>query len=342
MGESTNYMVSLEQLVRLRDAGSLSDAEFAQERSQLLKLHQPVVADTDGNIERKPNDGGGRAIFFMSYAIMMIPTYVLPYFGSNSLVANVLWPAFGRGGLPVFWLHVLALYLLVVICWHRGSRIEAPWLPAFPAIAALFDLVPFLNWIPLVPTGCHIAALIIGVSRPTIDESQAGCGKSLIGLAGFVAIAACGFFSVPSNSPNDQTATPNDTYSTLNDTAADADQEMPIAVSQEPLSDESQLLESAPAQPEAHQTVNTTPGPVPNDVVVQDSLKVATLRALDTGRLAAWQEGRKTGTATPSAPIAITGGTCRTLIVTDIAEGRATGSVSTTWCRQASGSWSRR
>lgn len=119
------------------------------------------------------------ATFFICYVLALIPTYILPYFGSNSLIVSGLLTS------TPFWLHLSALYVSIVIAWFRGRLIRRSWLPVFPAIAAAFDVAPGLNWIPLIPTALHVATLIMGVTQ----EAQADCiigTKRLIG-------SACGF-----------------------------------------------------------------------------------------------------------------------------------------------------
>lgn len=338
MSESNEYIVSLEQLVRLRDAGSLTEAEFTQERANLLNLHRVAgepKPNTREQLDEQPVDFGGGAPFFISYIVFMIPTYVLPYLGSNSIVANGLWSAVGMGFLPQFWLHVLALYALVVICWTRGARIRVPWLPVFPALAAVFDLVPILSWIPLVPTGCHVAALIIGVSRPAVESPAFTRGRNFAGFAGFVAIAAYGLLYPAAIATRTvaQVAAPSE--------IAAASEDEPVEFTSEttgPVSDAAAYEVSEPAKISAADA--GSPEPSSEVIVVGDPLDVATHKALNFGKVTAWREGDRSGTVTPSTEVAISGSSCRTAV---IAEGDSRlGSISTTWCRTEGRPWERR
>ena len=54
----------------------------------------------------------------------MIPTYYLPYKGSNSAVMGAIMASAEAGINPYFWLHLAALLALVVITWFRGVLID--------------------------------------------------------------------------------------------------------------------------------------------------------------------------------------------------------------------------
>lgn len=97
------------------------------------------------------------------YILVMVPTYVLPYFGSNSVVIGAVT---GGATLPAFLVHLACLIALCVFARMRGQIIGKGWLVALPVVAAVFDLVPLLNWIPLVPTAFHVAAIVIGAQEP--------------------------------------------------------------------------------------------------------------------------------------------------------------------------------
>ena len=106
---------------------------------------------------------GNPAFFVGLYIIFMVPTYLLPYMGSNSSVLNASGISAGAGMNPLFWLHLLALAVLVALAWFRGANVAKAWLVVFPILALVFDLVPGLSSIPLVPTVMHLFAIILGV-----------------------------------------------------------------------------------------------------------------------------------------------------------------------------------
>lgn len=106
--------------------------------------------------------------FVILYLVAIIPSYLLPYVGSNSSVINATGAALGIGFTVFFWMHVTTLYLAGIIAWFRGLSIGKSWLPIFPFLAAVFDLSPGFSWIPLLPTLFHVLALVLGV----IGESK--------------------------------------------------------------------------------------------------------------------------------------------------------------------------
>ncbi len=102
-------------------------------------------------------------VFAIAYVTLMIPTYLLPWLGSNSAVLNVVGAAIGHGMTPQWWAHAWCLVMLILMAWLRGDFIGKKYLPVFPFLAAVFDLTPGLSMIPLIPTALHLAAIIIGV-----------------------------------------------------------------------------------------------------------------------------------------------------------------------------------
>ena len=107
---------------------------------------------------------GNAVVFVIVYILFMVPTYFLPWLGSNSALLNTAGVASGVGIHPLFWLHLGALAVLVVVTWFRASLVNKQWIVVFPILATVFDLVPGLNMIPLVPTVMHLLAIILGVA----------------------------------------------------------------------------------------------------------------------------------------------------------------------------------
>lgn len=105
-------------------------------------------------------------VFVGVYLFFMLWTYYLPYVGSNSATVGAIHAAAGSVN-KAFWAHLICLGILVAITWYRGSVIGKTWIMIFPIIATMFDIVPVLSWIPLVPTIMHLAAIIMGVRGRT-------------------------------------------------------------------------------------------------------------------------------------------------------------------------------
>lgn len=113
---------------------------------------------------------GNTVVFVILYILFMLPTYYLPYLGSNSAILGALGAAAGAGVNPAFWPHLGSLIVLIVVAWFRGALIDKKWLIIFPILATVFDLTPGINNIPLVPTVMHLLAIILGVvGAKTVD-----------------------------------------------------------------------------------------------------------------------------------------------------------------------------
>jgi len=139
--------------------------------------------------------------FLLFYLLGMIPTYILPYFGSNSVVAQTATALVsGSGfGLTGTVLHAGALLSLIYVAWARSKVSGKTVLIAFPVVAAVFDLVPILSAIPLVPTVLHVIALVQGFSGPDEAESEldglaARPLMGLLGIYGVTVVAAIAMF----------------------------------------------------------------------------------------------------------------------------------------------------
>lgn len=129
--------------------------------------------------------------FFVLYLLFLLPTYYLPYVGSNSSVVNAIGAAVGAGLSPQFWAHIASLFVLVVVTWLRGCAISKQWIVVFPLIAAVFDMTPGLSLIPLLPTAMHVVALIMGARGATSTEQV-----TRVPVAGAITAGVVGAFIV--------------------------------------------------------------------------------------------------------------------------------------------------
>lgn len=151
-----------------------------------------------------------RTVFFaLSYIALLIPTYVLPYFGSNSTLLNAASTATGLGPTPMWWMHAWCLAMLVIVAWGRGVRVEKQFLPVLSFVAALFDLTPVLSSIPFVPTILHIVVLILGITGKENGDSVS-IAKRLV-VAGIVAtgITLAGIVTFVTTKPTVKAALPS-------------------------------------------------------------------------------------------------------------------------------------
>lgn len=111
-------------------------------------------------------------VFVIAYLVLMVPTYFLPYFGSNSAIANLTLSAVGHvGPTPQWWFHMWSLSMLLLITYVRASIVNRKNLPLFPALAMAFDLIPGLSMIPLVPTVMHLITIVLGASDSSAQDT---------------------------------------------------------------------------------------------------------------------------------------------------------------------------
>lgn len=153
-----------------------------------------VDADSNrsGFIMRLFGSTGG---FVLLYALFMVPTYVLPYSGSNSAIVGAIGAAVGKGLMPATWAHLWFLASLILLAWMRGASIEKRFLPAISFCAALFDMTPMLSAIPFVPTIFHVVTLVIGVMGTAgVDSGSAlpGMGRRAVTVLATMTVVAVG------------------------------------------------------------------------------------------------------------------------------------------------------
>lgn len=143
----------------------------------------------------------GTIAYVLSYLFLLLPTYVLPYFGSNSAVMGVVSSALRASFLPMppWWIHAWCLVALIVLNWMRGNLINKKALAVFPVVAAFFDLTPGLSAIPLVPTVMHLIGLVVGAMGVVVlaegdlaeskQNSLGSKGSIVVGLFTVIALA---------------------------------------------------------------------------------------------------------------------------------------------------------
>lgn len=107
---------------------------------------------------------GNGVVFAVLYIVFMIPTYLLPYVGSNSALVNAGGALAEQGLSPQSIAHVLCLGILILVTFFRGQYVGKVWLVILPILASVFDLAPGLSLIPFVPTVLHLFVLVKGVS----------------------------------------------------------------------------------------------------------------------------------------------------------------------------------
>lgn len=96
--------------------------------------------------------------FTTLYCLIALPTYVLPFLNQyrGLTYGSVLLES------PALLIHFLCLLALVGLGWLRGLQTQQTWLILLPLLAMAFDLLPSLNWIFLLPTFLHSAAIATG------------------------------------------------------------------------------------------------------------------------------------------------------------------------------------
>ena len=137
-----------------------------------------------------------RVGFLLFYLLGMLPTYILPYFGSNSTVLQGVSALATHSNFGLTWtvLHLGALASLVYVAYARSVTTGKMMVVALPVVAAVFDMTPILSAIPLVPTILHVVALVLGFGGDDVESSDKPVPflvrQPLFGLLGIYGISA--------------------------------------------------------------------------------------------------------------------------------------------------------
>lgn len=84
-------------------------------------------------------------------ALSFVPAYVLPYYGSNSSIANGAYYLMRQDLLVTFWVHLFCYGVAILLMWQAQQGVKKAWVAA-PLLAAVFDLTPGLSSLPLIST----------------------------------------------------------------------------------------------------------------------------------------------------------------------------------------------
>ena len=104
--------------------------------------------------------------FILLYILLAVPTYILPYLGSNSLGVTI---ASEGATLGFAVIHIACLIMLIVLAQKRRKMLTIAHLWIYPSIALCFDMIPGLSLIPFVATTFHIITISLAVSKEKIE-----------------------------------------------------------------------------------------------------------------------------------------------------------------------------
>lgn len=109
--------------------------------------------------------------FLVLFLLPMILTYGVRFalFGA-ALDLGVFSDEAAALGRTATWLLIVCYFIMIVAAYFRGRCIARPYLPIFPFIGGLFDIV--LVFIPLVPTVMNVAVIILAMIDNTKEKSQ--------------------------------------------------------------------------------------------------------------------------------------------------------------------------
>lgn len=148
---------------RQRTTETESDLPKSDPPVGLQRATSPVSPINNEGVYQIKRALGNAPVFVVAYIIFMLPTYFLPYVGSNSFVLQGLSAAVKGELVILFLLHLGSMLILCFLCWVRGEYVNKKGLLILPVLAIVFDFVPGLSLIPMIPTMMHLLAMILGV-----------------------------------------------------------------------------------------------------------------------------------------------------------------------------------
>ena len=104
--------------------------------------------------------GISTGLFLAVFLIPFVLTYIVGWLST--------FMGMGVGSMGAAWLLTKAFLVVLYVCMIAASLLRgvangSKWAVVFPIAAGIFDIVPPLSLVPLVPTVLNIIALIMGV-----------------------------------------------------------------------------------------------------------------------------------------------------------------------------------
>jgi OFA family oxalate/formate antiporter-like MFS transporter len=126
-----------------------------------ITLLKPMRARTIAGLSPLP-DGAFKllaspVLFVVLYLVFMVPLYIVPWLTPSGMAAGLV-------SNPVFWIPIVCWLALIILAFMRGVTVGYGWLVALAIIGAFFDLVPGMNWLPMVPTVANLVCLVCGAA----------------------------------------------------------------------------------------------------------------------------------------------------------------------------------
>lgn len=154
-----------------------------------------------------------RVHFVAAYILAIVPTYFLPFLGSNSGFVSAIASTTGLGQFYTFWAHVGFLCLAFVLAWFRGVYVGKAWIAIFPFLASIFDMVPGLNWFFLLPSIFHVITLVTGVrdepNGSVVTTRQAWIAAPILGVPLVMFIIQLNNYTTPMDESQKRYSSPN-------------------------------------------------------------------------------------------------------------------------------------
>ncbi|MBC7420118.1 MAG: hypothetical protein H7328_05270 [Bdellovibrio sp.] len=129
------------------------------------------------NISFKDKIFSNPAGYSIFYVCLAVPTYIIPWIKPGPLSKAAEASGYGKGASSastVYTIIQIALFAGLVYGAHvRGQKTNKPYLKYFALAAGAFDLLPYLTYIPFVPSVMHALGIGMGLTdQPKVVEQH--------------------------------------------------------------------------------------------------------------------------------------------------------------------------